>query len=105
MSGIRRRQPRSRRPRQESIVSHRLWRLAAGTLLSIGLLWLAARGVSWARVAVALGSARWTLIAVAAGCVLVATALRASCRRCLLVATTVPVTLVGAWRILLGARR
>ena len=78
--------------RQESIVSYRLWRLAAGTLLSIGLLWLAARGVSWAEVAAGLGSARWSLIAIAAGCVLVATALRAWCWRRLLIATTIPVT-------------
>ena len=85
------------RVRQESIASHRLWRrLVAGTVLSIGLLWLAARGVSWAGVAAALGSARWSLIAVAAGCVLVATALRAWCWRRILVATTVPVTVVRA---------
>ena len=82
-------------------MSHRLWRFVAGTLLSIGLLWLAARGVSWVGVSVALGSARWSLIAVAAGCVLVATVLRAWCWRRLLVGTTVPVTLVGAWKILL----
>ena len=87
--------------RLEAIVSHRLWRLAAGTLLSIGLLWLAARGVSWAGVAAAFGSARWTLIAVAVGCVLFATALRAWCWRRLLVATTVPVTFVRVWKILL----
>ena len=84
--------------RLESIVSHRPWRLTAGTLLSIGLLWLAARGVSWAEVAAGLGSARGNLITVAAGCVLVATALRAWCWRRLLVATTVPVTFVGAWK-------
>ena len=83
------------------LVSHRLWRLAAGTLLSVGLLWLAARGVSWADVAGALGSARWSFIAVAVGCVLLATALRAWCWRRLLVATTVPVTFVRAWKILL----
>ena len=82
-------------------MSYRLWRLAAGTLLSIGLLWLAARGVSWAEVAAGLGSARWSLIAVAAGCVLVATALRAWCWRRLLIATTIPVTCVGTWKILL----
>ena len=87
--------------RLESIVSHRSWRLAAGTLLSIGLLWLAARGVSWAEVAAGLGSARGNLIGVGVGCVLVATALRAWCWRRLLVATTVPVTFVGAWKILL----
>ena len=96
--------PSSVRPSSRAryfIVSQRPWRLAAGTLLSVGLLWLAARGVSWAEVAVALGSARWNLIAVAAGCVLLATALGAWCWRRLLVATTVPVTLVGAWKILL----
>ena len=81
-------------------MSYRL-RLAAGTLLSIGLLWLAARGLSWAEVAAGLGSARWSLIAVAVGFVLVATAVRAWCWRRLLVATTVPVTLVGAWKIVL----
>ena len=82
-------------------MSHRLWRLAAGTLLSIGLLWLAARGVSWAEVAVALGSVRWHLIAVAGVCVVLATVLRAWCWRRLLVATKVPVTFVRAWKILL----
>ena len=63
--------------RQESDVSHRLWRLTAGALFSIVLLWLAARGVSWAEVAVALGSARWNLIAAAVVCVVLATGLRA----------------------------
>ena len=87
--------------RQEPIVSHRPWRLAASTLLSVGLLWLAARGVSWAEVAVALGSSRWHLIAVAAVCVVLATALRAWCWRRLVVDTRVPVTLVQAWKILL----
>ena len=84
-----------------SFVSHRPWRLSAATLLSIGLLWLAARDVSWADVAVALGSARWNLIAVAAVCVVLATALRAWCWRRLLVATQVDVTFVRAWKILL----
>jgi len=87
--------------RQESDLSHRLWRLAAGALFSIGLLWLAARGVSWAEVAVALASARWNLIAAAVVCVVFATALRAWCWRRLLVATRVPVTFVRAWKILL----
>jgi len=82
-------------------VSNRPWRLAAGTLLSVGLLWLAARGVSWADVAVALGSARWTLVAVATTAILGATVLRAWCWRRLLVATTAPVTLVRAWKIFL----
>ena len=82
-------------------MSHRLWRLAASTLLSIGLLWLAARGVSWSEVAFALGSARWNLIAVAAVCVVLASALRAWCWRRLLVATKVPVTFVRASKILL----
>ena len=82
-------------------MSHRLWRLAAGTLLSIGLLWLAARGVSWADVAGALGSVRWPLIAVAGVCVVLATVLRAWCWRRLLVATEVPVTFVRVWKILL----
>ena len=82
-------------------MSHRLWRLAASTLLSIGLLWLAARGVSWSEVAFALGSARWNLIAVAAVCVVLASALRAWCWRRLLVASKVPVTFVRAWKILL----
>ena len=89
------------RLRPESTVSRRLWRLAAGTLLSIALLWLAARGVSWADVAAALGSARWSLITVAALCVVLATALRAWCWRHLLVATKVHVTWVRAWKILL----
>jgi hypothetical protein len=75
--------------------------LAAGAVFSIGLLWLAARGVSWAEVAVALGSARWDLVAAAVGCVIFATALRAWCWRRLLVATSVPVTFVRAWKILL----
>ncbi len=44
--------------RQESSVSYRLWRLAVGTVPSIGLPWLAARGVSWAEVAAGLGSVR-----------------------------------------------
>lgn len=82
-------------------MSYRHWRLAAGTFLSIGLLWLASRGVSWADVGVALGSARWNLIAVGAGCVLLATVLRAWCWRRLLVATAVPVTFARAWKILL----
>jgi hypothetical protein len=67
----------------------------------MGLLWLAARGVSWADVAVALGSARWTLVAVATTAILGATVLRAWCWRRLLVATTAPVTLVRAWKIFL----
>jgi uncharacterized protein (TIRG00374 family) len=75
--------------------------LTAGALFSIGLLWLAARGVSWAEVAIALGSARWNLIAAAVVCVVFATALRAWCWRRLLVATRVPVTFVRAWKILL----
>jgi uncharacterized protein (TIRG00374 family) len=82
-------------------VPNRPWRLAAGTLLSLGLLWLAARGVSWAGVGVALGSARWTLVTAAVAAVLGATVLRAWCWRRLLVATTVPVTLVAVWKILL----
>ena len=82
-------------------MSHRLWLLAAGAVFSIGLLWLAARGVSWAEVAVALGSARWDLVAAAVVCVIFATALRAWCWRRLLVATSVPVTFVRAWKILL----
>ena len=65
---------------------------------------MAARGVSWAEVDAGLGSARGNLIAVAAGGVLVATALRAWCWRRLLVATTVPVTFVGAWKILLSGQ-
>ena len=84
-----------------SSVSPRLWRPAAGTLLSIGLLWLAARGVAWADVAVALGSARWNLIAVAVVGVVLATAIRAWCWRRLLVATKIHVTFVRAWKILL----
>ena len=83
---------------QESIVSHRLWRLVAGTIVSLGLLWLAARGVSWAEVTVALRSARWNLIAVAAVFVVLATALRAWCWQRLLVATEGPVTFVRARR-------
>ncbi len=80
---------------------NRPWRLAAGTLLSLGLLWLAARGVSWVGVGVALGSARWTLVVVGAIAVLGTTVLRAWCWRRLLVATTVSVTLVRVWKILL----
>ena len=51
--------------RKAFIESHRVWRLAAGTVLSLGLLWLAARGVSWAELGVAIRFARWHLIAVA----------------------------------------
>lgn len=84
-----------------TIASKRIWRLVAGTLLSLGLLWLASRGVSWVGVADALGSARWGLIAVGLGCVLLATLLRAWCWRRLLVATTVPLTFFQVWKILL----
>ena len=91
--------PLSQNPEHD--VSHRLWRLAAGTLLSVGLLWLAARGVSWAEVAGALGSVRGALVVVAALCVVLATALRAWCWRHLLVATRVRVTFVRAWKIVL----
>jgi uncharacterized protein (TIRG00374 family) len=86
---------------QESVGSFRLWRLAAGSLLSVGLLWLASRGVSWAAVGEALSSARGTPVALGVGCVVLATLLRAWCWRRLLVATTVPVTLVQVWKILL----
>ena len=87
--------------RKAFIVSHRVWRLAAGTVLSLGLLWLAARGVSWAELGVAIRFARWHLIAVAVVCVVLSTVLRAWCWQRLLGATKVPVTLVRAWKILL----
>jgi len=91
--------PRGWFSRQAFILSNRLWRLAVGTVVSMGLLWLAGRGVSWAEVAVALGSARWNLIAFAVVCVLLGTAVRAWCWRSLLVNPPVPVTLVQAWQI------
>lgn len=79
---------------------HRRWRLMAGAVLSALFLWLAARGVSWPDVAGALGSAHYGLLAVAAGSVIVATALRAWCWRRLLVAARSPVPFGPAWRIL-----
>ena len=79
----------------------RPWRLAAGTLLSLVLLWLAARGVSWSDLGLALGSARWTLVTAALAAVLGSSLVRAWCWRRLLVATAAPMTLVGVWKILL----
>ena len=76
------------------------WRQAVGALLGIGLFWLAARGVSWPQVAAALASAQWLLIAVAIACVVLATAVRAWCWRRLLVANSVPVSFIQAWKIL-----
>ena len=81
------------------ILATRLRRLLAGVLVSFGLLWLVGRGVSWVDVAVAVGSARLSLIGVAVVCVLLATLLRAWCWLSLLLSPTV--TLFRTWQLVL----
>ena len=75
--------------------------MMVGTILSIVLLWQAARGVSWAELVAVFGSARWNLIAVAVVLVLLSTVFRAWCWRSLLVDPSVRVSLVKAWQIVL----
>ena len=86
---------------QGSISPNRLWRLVVVTVISGGLLWLAASGVSWSEIGVALGSSHWNLVIVAVVCLFIATVLRAWCWRSLLVDQTVSIPLFQVWQIVL----
>ncbi len=73
----------------------------AGVLLGAGLLWIAARGVSWATVGRALASANYGLVTLGVVCVVAATALRARCWMHLLGRDGLTVGFVRTWGILL----
>ena len=73
----------------------------AGVLLGAGLLWIAARGVSWATVGRALASANYGLVTLGVVCVIAATALRARCWMHLLGRDGLTVGFARTWGILL----